>query len=91
MGDTANIGGDAAVSAMVNIIGCDDHDLALLGLPGVHFNWYGKTVRNKRKMGHINVTASGYKALGSKLEQLSGYLSADHFPELVDEAARLQK
>ena len=91
LGDTTNIGGDAAVSAMVNIIGCDDHDLALLGLPGVHFNWYGKTVRNKRKMGHINVTASGYKALGSKLEQLSGYLSADHFPELVDEAARLQK
>ncbi|TPV58339.1 5-(carboxyamino)imidazole ribonucleotide synthase [Aestuariibacter sp. GS-14] len=91
LGDTANIGGNAAVSAMINIIGCDSHDLALLSLPGVHLNWYGKTVRNKRKMGHINVTAGSYQALGAKLEQLSGYLSAEHFPELIKEASRLQK
>ncbi|NVK58044.1 MAG: 5-(carboxyamino)imidazole ribonucleotide synthase [Alteromonadaceae bacterium] len=89
LGTTANIGGDAAVSAMVNIIGCDDHQMALLGIPGVHLNWYGKTVRQKRKMGHINVTAPGYQELGSKLQRLSDYLSTAHFPCLLDESKRL--
>ncbi|MDC8832178.1 5-(carboxyamino)imidazole ribonucleotide synthase [Alteromonas gilva] len=89
LGATGNIGGDAAVSAMVNIIGCDDHQLALLSIPGVHLNWYGKSVRHKRKMGHINVTAESYQALGNKLQRLSGYLSTTHFPCLPDESQRL--
>lgn len=68
LGDIVNIGGDVVVSVMVNIIGCDDYDLVLLGLLGVYFNWYGKIVCNKCKMGYINVIVLGYKVLGSKLE-----------------------
>ena len=89
LGLACNTGGEAAVSAMINIIGCDDHQMALLSVPGVHFHWYGKSVRQKRKMGHINVTASGYAELGSKLQKLSEYLSLAHFPCLADEASRL--
>lgn len=90
LGLAGNTGGEAAVSAMINIIGCDDHKLALLGIGGTHLHWYGKSVRPKRKMGHINVTASGYNALGQKLMALADYLSLEHFPQLQEEAARLQ-
>lgn len=90
LGATGNIGGEASVSAMINIIGCNEHDFALLGIPGTHLNWYGKSVRVKRKMGHINVTASSYHELGDKLTSLSYFLQMEHFPKLLNEAVRLQ-
>ena len=89
LGAAMNTGGEAAVSAMINIIGCDDHKLSMLTIPGTHLHWYGKSVRPKRKMGHINVTANSYVALAEKLTKLTGYLSLEHFPQLQDESVRL--
>lgn len=78
-------------SAMVNIIGCDDLDLKMLGIAECHFHWYGKTVREKRKMGHITVTANSYRELGNKLELLTKYVPAEHFPMLMNEAEKLKQ
>ena len=78
-------------SAMINIIGCDEIDLKLLGIPGCHFHWYGKSVREKRKMGHITLTANTYQALGEKLEMLSKYVPNEHFPMLLSESAKLKQ
>ncbi|MCC2618234.1 5-(carboxyamino)imidazole ribonucleotide synthase [Aestuariibacter halophilus] len=77
-------------SAMINIIGCKEFSQQLLSIPECHLHWYGKSVRKKRKMGHINVSAESYAALGARLEKLSGYLPMEHFPKLVAEAQRLQ-
>ncbi|QJR80497.1 5-(carboxyamino)imidazole ribonucleotide synthase [Alteromonas pelagimontana] len=78
-------------SAMVNIIGCCSFSRDLLSIPGCHLHWYGKSVRDKRKMGHINVTADSYISLGEKLEQLAQYLPLEYFPKLLKEAARLKQ
>ena len=86
LGDTKAIG----PSAMVNIIGCSSFSRDLLSIDGSHLHWYGKSVREKRKMGHINVTAESYKQLGEKLMQLSQYLPLEYFPKLIGEATRLK-
>lgn len=76
-------------SAMVNIIGCSSFSRELLGIEGCHLHWYGKTVREKRKMGHINVVANSYAALGQKLIKLSQYLPMEYFPVLLSKAHAL--
>jgi len=86
LGDTTAIG----PSAMINIIGCSSFSRELLSIDGSHLHWYGKSVREKRKMGHINVTASSYEQLGEKLMALSQYLPLEYFPKLIGEAARLK-
>ncbi len=86
LGDTSAIG----PSAMVNIIGCSSFSRDLLSIDGSHLHWYGKSVREKRKMGHINVTTNSYENLGEKLMQLSQYLPLEFFPKLVGEAKRLK-
>ncbi|GGW79329.1 5-(carboxyamino)imidazole ribonucleotide synthase [Alteromonas halophila] len=86
LGDVAAIG----VSAMVNIIGCGSFSRELLSIKGSHLHWYGKTVREKRKMGHINVGAADYAELGDKLAALSQYLPLEFFPKLEKEARRLR-
>ncbi|MCW8107989.1 5-(carboxyamino)imidazole ribonucleotide synthase [Alteromonas ponticola] len=78
------------ISAMINIIACSAFSSDLLSIPGCHLYWYGKTVREKRKMGHINVTAENYAELGDKLLALSEYLPIEYFPKLVSEAKRLK-
>ncbi|MEG3767439.1 5-(carboxyamino)imidazole ribonucleotide synthase [Alteromonas sp. 14N.309.X.WAT.G.H12] len=87
LGDTSAIG----PSAMVNIIGCSSFSRDLLKISGCHLHWYGKTVREKRKMGHINVTAASYVGLGEKLEELGKYVPAEYFPKLGREARRLKQ
>lgn len=82
--------GTYGVSAMVNIIGCDDIDNGLLGLDNTHLHLYGKTVRAKRKMGHINVVADSHQNLGASLLALSEFLPMTHFPQLNEEAKRLK-
>ena len=77
------------VGAMVNIIACDDFDRQLIALENTHLHWYGKTVRDKRKMGHINLVADSHSQLGGRLSALSEYLPLKHFPCLQDEAKRL--
>ncbi|WP_100642751.1 5-(carboxyamino)imidazole ribonucleotide synthase [Alteromonas facilis] len=77
------------VSAMVNIIGCGSISKEVLALPGCHLHWYGKTVREKRKMGHINVVANDYAELAARLMELSRLLPAEFFPVLGEEAGKL--
>lgn len=86
LGDTSAIG----PSAMVNIIGCSSFSRELLSIDGSHLHWYGKSVREKRKMGHINVTTDSYQKLGEKLMALSQYLPIEYFPKLIGEATRLK-
>ncbi len=86
LGDTTAIG----PSAMVNIIGCSSFSRELLSIDGSHLHWYGKSVREKRKMGHINVTTDSYANLGEKLMALSNFLPLEYFPKLIDEATRLK-
>ncbi len=78
------------VTAMVNIIGCTAFSRDLIGIPGCHLHWYGKTLREKRKMGHINVVADSYRELGEKLECLLDYLPEEYFPLLRAESERLK-
>lgn len=85
LGSTRTLG----FSAMVNIIGCSSFSRDLLSLSGCHMHWYGKTVRDKRKMGHINVLAETPLALGSTLEKLTHFLPMKHFPILLAEAEKL--
>lgn len=85
LGETKALG----PSAMVNIIGCSSFSRDLLSIPGCQLHWYGKSVREKRKMGHINLIASDYAELGEKMLALSKYLPLDYFPKLVQEGQRL--
>ena len=78
------------VAAMINIIGCGSIAKDLLTVPGSHLQWYGKSVRPKRKMGHINVCAETYAELADRLEQLEKFLPQEHFPLLGEEIARLR-
>ena len=78
-----------SVTAMVNIIGCTRFSRDLISIPGCHLHWYGKKLRKKRKMGHINVVADNYSDLGKKLIQLLDYLPKASFPLLEAEATRL--
>jgi len=87
LGSTELIG----VSAMVNVIGCSTINRDLIGMPNTHLHWYGKEVRIKRKMGHINVIASSHANLGAKLKQLMEFVPVEHFPKLEGEAIRLEK
>lgn len=87
LGSTELIG----TSAMVNIIGCTAFSRDLIGIPDVHLHWYGKEVRKKRKMGHINVVAKSHASLGKKLKQLIEFLPVGYFPKLESEATRLEK
>lgn len=77
------------ITAMINIIGCTSFSRDLVSIPGCHLHWYGKSLREKRKMGHINVVADSYQALAKKLQQLSQYLPSEYFPLLEGEANKL--
>ncbi|NCT47898.1 MAG: 5-(carboxyamino)imidazole ribonucleotide synthase, partial [Paraglaciecola sp.] len=76
-------------TAMLNIIGCDDFTMDMLSIAGCHLHLYGKTVRAKRKMGHVNISADNYAELGQKIQAFAHYVPEEHFPMLKDEAHRL--
>lgn len=85
--------GDSCVAkptVMINIIGCSSFSRELISIPGCHLHWYGKEVREKRKMGHINVTADGFAELSEKLEKLMTFLPMDYFPKLAQQVSRLK-
>jgi len=42
-------------AGMVNLIGASPAFEQILALPGCHLNWYGKSPRPGRKVGHVNV------------------------------------
>ncbi|MBU2877635.1 MULTISPECIES: 5-(carboxyamino)imidazole ribonucleotide synthase [Aliiglaciecola] len=78
-------------SAMINIIGCDDYSIDLLSLDHCHLHLYGKSVRAKRKMGHINLTGDSYADLAELMTTLAKYVPVEHFPKLLNEADKLAK
>lgn len=77
--------------AMINVIGCNQFSKDLLSIPFCHLHWYGKDVRDKRKMGHINLTGETYQDLAEVMTTLAKYLPLEHFPCLMDEADKLAK
>ncbi|WP_395340406.1 5-(carboxyamino)imidazole ribonucleotide synthase [Ningiella sp. W23] len=79
----------SGVTAMINVIGCTSFSRDIISIEGCHLHWYGKELRVKRKMGHINVVAENYASLGEKLLQLLAYLPEEYFPLLRGEAKRL--
>jgi 5-(carboxyamino)imidazole ribonucleotide synthase len=87
LGDTRVI----SHSAMINIIGFKAFSRDMLGIPGCHLHWYGKTPRKKRKMGHFNLSGESYQKLAEAMQALAEYLPVEHFPLLISEANRLAK
>lgn len=65
-----------APSVMVNLIGIE-HNNAWLEVPFSQLHWYGKEVREGRKVGHINLCHPNKQQLIQVLEQLRPNLTAD--------------
>lgn len=74
---------------MVNILGEDYVDPAVLALPSCHLHWYGKGKRAGRKMGHINLSGETMAELAERFLVLSKLLPEQSFPEVADMAAKL--
>lgn len=43
--------------AMINLIGKAQSKFDLLEIPGLHYHWYDKSVKPKRKLGHVTLCA----------------------------------
>lgn len=65
-----------ATSVMVNLIGIAHHS-QWLTIPSSQLHWYGKEVREGRKVGHINLCHSDHQHLINQLQALHPYLTAD--------------
>lgn len=78
-------------TVMVNILGEDYVNPAVLSLPSCHLHWYGKGKRPGRKMGHINICGATPKELAARFSALSALLPEASFPEVADVAAALQQ
>lgn len=60
--------------AMVNYVGEEKPTSKILSLPNTHLHWYDKSVRAKRKMGHINLVADSNPALQNLIGQVHDLL-----------------
>ncbi len=78
-------------TVMVNILGEDTVDPAVLALPSCHLHWYGKGKRAGRKMGHINICGHSVAELATRFVALAQLLPPAQFPEVADVAAKLQQ
>ncbi len=78
-------------TVMVNILGEDKVDPAVLALPSCHLHWYGKAKRAGRKMGHINICGNSVAELADRFVALAQLLPAAQFPEVAEVAAKLQQ
>lgn len=78
-------------TVMVNILGEDYVNPAVLSLPSCHLHWYGKGKRPGRKMGHINICGATPKELASRFSALSSLLPETSFPEVAAVAAAMQQ
>ena len=68
---------------MLNLIGCEFNP-AWMTINNIQCHWYGKTLRDGRKMGHINLDASSGHILDSALNQLAPLLDEEHRKLLHD-------
>lgn len=78
-------------TVMVNILGEDTVDPAVLAIPSCHLHWYGKAKRPGRKMGHINICGENTQQLAERFLALSALLPAASFPEVADVALAFAK
>lgn len=78
-------------TVMVNILGTDSVDPAVLSLPSCHLHWYGKSKRAGRKMGHINICGSDNRELAARFQALAALLPAEDFAEVQAMADELQQ
>ncbi|WP_341206197.1 5-(carboxyamino)imidazole ribonucleotide synthase [uncultured Psychrosphaera sp.] len=60
--------------AMVNYVGEPKPSSELLKLDNAHLHWYDKSVRSKRKMGHINLVADSVEELQKLIGQVHDLL-----------------
>jgi 5-(carboxyamino)imidazole ribonucleotide synthase len=64
-------------SGIVNILGIElsaEMLNSILKLGGTHIYWYGKEVRHRRKVGHVNVNATTEGELSYKIEEVMNLL-----------------
>lgn len=78
-------------TVMVNILGTDHVDPAVLSLPSCHLHWYGKSKRAGRKMGHINICGRDNRELAARFQALAALLPAADFAEVQTMADQLQQ
>ncbi len=76
------------VTVMLNLIGCE-WNAEWQALPGIQCYWYGKERRDKRKLGHINLSASSVEELVAHCEGLMPYLDEEHKGFLAEAVALL--
>ncbi len=69
-------------SVMINLIGVARDD-RWLAVPGTQLYWYGKEVRDGRKVGHINLTMNDADQLERSLATLKGYFP-EPYPQVFD-------
>ena len=69
-------------TVMLNLIGCQWNDCWQM-LPGIQCYWYGKSWRENRKLGHINIAAGTTTALTDLCETLMPTLDDFHQKMLV--------
>lgn len=68
-------------SGIVNIIGREIDEKTrekILGIDGSKIYWYGKKVRRRRKVGHINLIGDDQSDLDSKIQTVREILYGDH-------------
>ena len=62
---------------MLNLIGCKFNP-KWLAIAGVQCHWYGKSLRQKRKLGHINIDAKSTRQLKASTNKLLPLLDSTH-------------
>lgn len=60
--------------AMINYVGHAKPKADLFAVPNVHLHWYDKSVRPKRKMGHINVVGNTAEQLLQTVRQVKAFI-----------------
>lgn len=78
----------APCSMMLNLIGCEWNP-QWQWLPGIQCWWYGKTWRENRKLGHINISGSSVEEVTSICQSLSPTLDDFHSEMLGHAIQRL--
>jgi 5-(carboxyamino)imidazole ribonucleotide synthase len=53
-------------SAMINLVGVDVDKESFENKEGIYLHWYGKEVRDNRKVGHITIVGSTVEELGER-------------------------
>ncbi len=69
----------AGFAGMVNLLGRAAHD-DLLRAADVNLHWYGKSIRGRRKVGHLNIQAKDRLALQQRLSAIEAALYPEGEP-----------